>query len=566
MCHLLLGILLLASAKTTTSINATTTTTAAETETDTAAFKNETPVLLAEETEHSPLPLVQFQEEPMNLASTSEWKNLPETAKEPNTIHGCFTDSYTIWIEEEQQEEEETKHVTRTRASSGASVPLHQRQSIGDEKFLQLRELPEYGYYQDDDWSCGIQSTTRVLWAYWHDVSYWAQRSRIPPMALELPWDPCEGTILPSCQVSLRIENVYIKIGRPPHQIAAALRNLGYSNWKHENGSNMNRLKTLLDQNKPVVVLIRENDIARADLCYDFGGFIGRECLYSVTFPYLHYVTVVGYNIQGFQYYDTDNSELDTYTYAEFENKWNFKGWNTGLVYNAYYAYGAQPRSFLYNDLPLLQPSPGCDCNCCGADAFCLVPCGCDCFVPSTSFARLKVKNNCHLPVYFDAWFRSLSPSEYDSALTDGPGEGIWQWSAGATVYWVVDPGETIYYENTNNLEYFYYAEEPTTGGRWSGSDLTVPKGYYSLGLRRKEAQLGETAQITLTCDNGLPTARFRLYVRNACEWYGDLWVIFRYYHADTRQWTTGSWRLDQGGPTNVRDFTRREEGRASMG
>lgn len=148
---------------------------------------------------------------------------------------------------------------------------------------------------QNDDWSCGPNSISRVLRSYGIDAPYSKVRS----------FTKRDGNL-----VSLA------GLGAPPSALIDAFRH-----WKRdakrEDTSHTNRIVELLQDRKPVVVLISTKKNSNGVL-----GSTGK----------LHYLVINGYDPQSdmFDYVNTSGA-TGKWSRAELEHRWNWQNHFTGI-------------------------------------------------------------------------------------------------------------------------------------------------------------------------------------------------------------------------------------------
>ena len=162
---------------------------------------------------------------------------------------------------------------------------------------------------QDDDWSCGVNSSARVLKFYGHNVTYdqlrnLRKRKFQIPLLNRLPF--ARGSV-PFYRFGTRPGGVkeLVNIYRRDVQI---LEQTQLANILH-----------VLRQNRPVISLIKPDDITRK---LPFGR--------QIRLPVLHWIVVSGFDEdqRRIYYYDTNGNSERSYTYDQFMARWN---WNHRL-------------------------------------------------------------------------------------------------------------------------------------------------------------------------------------------------------------------------------------------
>jgi len=168
---------------------------------------------------------------------------------------------------------------------------------------------------QNDGWSCGPNSASRLLRAYGQNVSYAQARS----------FTRHDGNLVS-----------WATLGTPPSALLDTLRHWKPDSSKEER-SNLQRVIDLLKQSKPVIALVslRKKSI--------FGGSVGV----------LHYVVLSGVDTaaQRLHYVDTDGV-AKSWTYAQFEAKWtwadDFSGVTGEIAQGGVELLGLRQRTILF--------------------------------------------------------------------------------------------------------------------------------------------------------------------------------------------------------------------------
>ncbi|MBT3785756.1 hypothetical protein HOF92_12330 [bacterium] len=154
---------------------------------------------------------------------------------------------------------------------------------------------------QNDKWSCGIRSSTRVLKFRGVEVSYdevqelRKKRFGIPLIKKNLP---------------------FYKAGTRPKGVCRVLKHY-LDECEVKTKANIDWLTTLLSQYTPVITLLQVGD--------NKGVFGNLPLLSRVKpIPALHWVVVSGFDRkkERIYYYDTYANDERSYSYKEFKKKW----------------------------------------------------------------------------------------------------------------------------------------------------------------------------------------------------------------------------------------------------
>jgi hypothetical protein len=170
-------------------------------------------------------------------------------------------------------------------------------------------------YAQDDTWSCGPNSASRVLRAYGHAVTYARAKE-----AMQQVWPGAHSNLFEQVQV-----------GAPPHILAQVMQT-----WKPDSRSSQAQFKevlNLLGSGRPVVALLHV-------------GYVDPQ---TKIIPLLHYVALRGFDQAKQEIYciDTDG-QAGMMKFDAFQQKWNWWGRFKPEVFGALYALGVQPRSIVF--------------------------------------------------------------------------------------------------------------------------------------------------------------------------------------------------------------------------
>ena len=195
----------------------------------------------------------------------------------------------------------------------------YRRSPLPNEKRLVLPPVKT----QDDDWSCGVNSATRVLKFHGHNVNY-DQMRQIRKKKFRIPL----VNRLPFARGSTPL----YKLGTRPGGVVELLK-IHRRNSFSESQSSLKRLKQLLRFNRPVITLIRPSD---RKINLPFGK--------KLTLPSLHWIVVSGYDekLKRIYYYDTYANEERYYSEEKFMERWD---WNHRLIKHAL---RFKPRTLVY--------------------------------------------------------------------------------------------------------------------------------------------------------------------------------------------------------------------------
>jgi len=176
---------------------------------------------------------------------------------------------------------------------------------------------------QDDDWSCGINSATRVLKFHGHNVNY-DQMREIRKKKFQIPL----VNRLPFARGSTPL----YRLGTRPGGVVELLK-IHRRNSYSETQSSLSRIKQLLRFNRPVIALIRPSD-RKINLAF------GKK----LTLPSLHWIVVSGYDqkLKRIYYYDTYANDERYYSEDRFMERWD---WNHKLIKHAL---RFKPRTIFY--------------------------------------------------------------------------------------------------------------------------------------------------------------------------------------------------------------------------
>lgn len=192
--------------------------------------------------------------------------------------------------------------------------------------------LPSTGN-QDDSWSCGANSIARVLAFYGRQTSYNTVRNIAQFDHGIIPTRLCVGSgILRTC-----VNTGEFKTGLEPNEVRSVLSNWEGGNAKYESGADLGKIKKLLSQGKPVIVLRRVRSFRPGRV---FG-----------TWPEMHWVAVHGYSDQDRKIYftETDDGKAYELTYDKFMSEWDWRI-GDGLASETFHRKGVKPKTIVWVD------------------------------------------------------------------------------------------------------------------------------------------------------------------------------------------------------------------------
>lgn len=165
---------------------------------------------------------------------------------------------------------------------------------------------------QDDSWSCGINSSARVLKYYGHDVSYKGLREkRKAPFQASGPVEK----VLNATPIIKKIphEIPIYKLGTKPTDVRNILRQYRRNVWVRKHTS-LSLIKAVLQSNRPVITLIRPSKKT-----FEAGPI-------EIQLPTLHWIVVSGYDRDKalIYYYDTYANDERSMTEKVFLEKWDW--------------------------------------------------------------------------------------------------------------------------------------------------------------------------------------------------------------------------------------------------
>jgi hypothetical protein len=151
---------------------------------------------------------------------------------------------------------------------------------------------------QNDEWSCGINSTTRILLGYGHSVSYEALKAEFGSLSFSVP---TKGL-------------VKLDIGLGGKALSERIRKYEPTATSQD-FTTFRFVKKLLAEGKPVGTLL----------------YLGLNEYQGLTIPKLHWVVLSGFDDvnQLVSYYDTDDEFRgpSVMNYQTFLAQWQWRGW-----------------------------------------------------------------------------------------------------------------------------------------------------------------------------------------------------------------------------------------------
>jgi hypothetical protein len=210
------------------------------------------------------------------------------------------------------------------------------------------RKLPEQSN-QDDTWTCGANSVSRVLKYYGHNVSYPQVRGVAQKDHGIIPTKVCVGGKKCAFGVCIPLpktcfDTSQVKTGLEPDEVRGLLSRWEGSNAKLSTRTNFDELKARVREGKPVITLKRVGSFqpGKEQLGFKLFG----------TWPKMHWVTVHGLseNTQKIYYTDTDdNSVVSEQSYSEFLSQWDWSI-GAGLANETIWGKGIRPKTMVWID------------------------------------------------------------------------------------------------------------------------------------------------------------------------------------------------------------------------
>ena len=215
-------------------------------------------------------------------------------------------------------------------------------------------KLPEQAN-QDDTWTCGANSASRVLKYYGHNVSYPEVRGVAQHDHGIIPTKMCIGggkTCIPFTKRCIEkpkrcFDTSQLKTGLEPEEVQKILARWEGGNAKLSTRASFEDLKARVREGKPVIVLKRVGSFKPA------GGIIG-------TWPEMHWVTVHGLSESDRKIYYTDtatNSSVYPQSYDEFLSQWDWRI-GDGLANETIWGKGVRPKTMIWVDRTVSSPIP----------------------------------------------------------------------------------------------------------------------------------------------------------------------------------------------------------------
>lgn len=201
-------------------------------------------------------------------------------------------------------------------------------------------------YDQATKWDCGIHGSYRILkYGYNKPVNYFDMISQIGP------WEATTKIVLVPNLIEFTLDFGSLAMGQPPVVLASKLRDYYMSSAVDEARASTDRIKDLLWQGIPVLVLtqVGHNGCNGQNLTCNFDGCVGAwvfgSCWgfeYSVSgdYPTSHYWVLVGYDDQ-YVYLQSNDNTPNIMKWSDFENLRSFNGETDGGDIVAGQHYGA---------------------------------------------------------------------------------------------------------------------------------------------------------------------------------------------------------------------------------
>lgn len=205
-------------------------------------------------------------------------------------------------------------------------------------------KLPEQAN-QDDTWTCGANSASRVLKYYGHNVSYPEVRGVAQRDHGIIPTKVCVGggkVCLPFTNICTEkrrecVDTGQLKTGLEPDEVQKLLGRWEGGNAKLSTRASFEELKARVREGKPVIVLKRTGSFKPAL------GIIG-------TWPEMHWVTVHGFDEKSIYYTDTQtNSIVEPQPHSDFLSQWDWRI-GDGLANETIWGKGVRPKTMVWVD------------------------------------------------------------------------------------------------------------------------------------------------------------------------------------------------------------------------
>jgi Peptidase_C39 like family len=203
---------------------------------------------------------------------------------------------------------------------------------------------------QDDTWTCGANSASRVLKYYGHKVSYPDVRGVAQHDHGIIPTKVCIGggktCFLGRCikKPEKCFNTSGLKTGLEPDEVRKILARWEGGNAKLSTRANFEDLKARVREGKPVIVLKRVNSFRPGE------EQLGVK-LFG-TWPVMHWVTVHGLNESAQRIYYTDtenNSKVEDQSYSDFLSQWDWSI-GDGLANETIWGKGIRPKTMVWVD------------------------------------------------------------------------------------------------------------------------------------------------------------------------------------------------------------------------
>jgi hypothetical protein len=214
---------------------------------------------------------------------------------------------------------------------------------------------------QDDTWTCGANSASRVLKYYGHNVSYPEVRGVAQKDHGIIPTEVCIGggkTCIPWTNICTEkpkecFNTSTLKTGLESEEVRKILARWEGGNAKLSTRASFEDLKARVREGKPVIVLKRVGSFqpGKRELGVKLFG----------TWPAMHWVTVHGFNegAQRIYYTDTEtNSRVEDQSYSDFLSQWDWRI-GDGLANETIWGKGIRPKTMVWVDRSIsAQTSP----------------------------------------------------------------------------------------------------------------------------------------------------------------------------------------------------------------
>jgi hypothetical protein len=173
---------------------------------------------------------------------------------------------------------------------------------------------------QTDDWSCGPNSASRLLRSYGINVSY--------------------STLKQAAQNASIVSKYHL--GTPP-PVLQDLMKAHKANTQRQSGASFQQVLDLLGQGRPVIALIGWGSTTVPI----FEPWSPVPVEFATAPDTLHYICLTGFDkAQQKLFYTDTNGVKKSYTYGQFQNRWNWPG--DGAIYAGLSAMGIKKNTILW--------------------------------------------------------------------------------------------------------------------------------------------------------------------------------------------------------------------------